>query len=86
MAVKWYRPSASRSFDTKVQSDLVKLVDGGRPKNHAFIWPIDMVSSPGQDGFGYVMPRMENRFITCFQMLSNDRPPSFDIKIRSDLT
>src|SRR6185437_15438938 len=66
LAVKWYRPSASRVFDNKIQTDLVRLVEGGRPKNQAFIWPIDLVSSPGQPGFGYVMPRLESRFVTCF--------------------
>lgn len=85
VAVKWYRPSASRSFDDKVRANLTKLVDGGRPKNHAFIWPIDMVSGPGKDGFGYVMPLMEPRFITCFEMLAGEKSPSFDIKIRIGL-
>ena len=85
LAVKWYRPSASRAFDEKIQAGLVKLVESGRPKSRAFIWPIDMVSSPGRSGFGYVMPMMENRFITCFQMLSNETPPDFHIKIKIGL-
>jgi eukaryotic-like serine/threonine-protein kinase len=85
LAVKWYRPSASRVFDNKIQTDLVRLVEGGRPKNQAFIWPIDLVSSPGQPGFGYVMPRLESRFVTCFQMLSSDQAPNFDIKINIGL-
>jgi eukaryotic-like serine/threonine-protein kinase len=85
LALKWYRPSASPSFDEKIQAGLIKLIDGGRPKNHAFIWPIDMVSCPGRDGFGYVMPMMERRFITCFQMLSEDKSPDFGVKIRIGL-
>jgi|HubBroStandDraft_1064217.scaffolds.fasta_scaffold35403_2 serine/threonine protein kinase len=85
LAIKWYRPSASREFDQKIQANLTKLVEGGRPKSRAFIWPIDMVSSPGRSGFGYVMPRMEPRFITCFQMLSSDQAPDFHIKIKIGL-
>ncbi len=85
LAVKWYRPSADRSFDLRIQASLAKLVDGGRPRNHAFIWPVDLISSPGRDGFGYVMPMMESRFITCFEMLSGERAPGFDIKIRIGL-
>jgi len=85
LAIKWYRPSHSRPFDEKVQASLVKLVEGSRPKNPAFIWPIDMVSSPGRDGFGYIMPMMESRFITCFQMLSDEEPPDFQMKIRIGL-
>jgi DNA-binding helix-hairpin-helix protein with protein kinase domain len=82
LAIKWYRPSPSRLFDEKMQVGLTTLVDGGRPKNPAFVWPIDMVSCPGREGFGYVMPRMEGRYITCFQMLSAAEPPDFQIKIR----
>jgi eukaryotic-like serine/threonine-protein kinase len=85
LAVKWYRPSADRSFDDRIRASLAKLVDGGRPRNHAFVWPIDLVSSPGRDGFGYVMPRMESRFVTCFEMLSAPNSPGFDIKIRIGL-
>ncbi len=85
LAVKWYRPSGSREFDDKIRLSLTRLVEGGRPKSHAFIWPIDMVSSPGRDGFGYVMPRMEPRFITCFQMLSSNQAPDFHIKIKIGL-
>ena len=85
LAVKWYRPSASRSFDDKIQAGLLKLVESGRPRNRAFIWPIDIVSSPGRTGFGYVMPMMEPRFMTCFQMLANERPPDFHVKIKIGL-
>lgn len=85
LAVKWYRSSPSRSFDDKIQAGLLKLVEGGRPRNRAFIWPIDMVSSPGRTGFGYVMPMMEPRFMTCFQMLADEHPPDFHIKIKIGL-
>ncbi len=85
LAVKWYRPSASRAFDDRVQAGLVKLIESGRPRSRAFIWPIDMVSSPGRAGFGYVMPMMEGRFITCFQMLSSEDPPDFQTKIKIGL-
>jgi eukaryotic-like serine/threonine-protein kinase len=86
LAVKWCRPSASPSFDHRIQANLIKLVERGRPKNPSFIWPIDMVSSAQHPGFGYVMPRMDDRFITCFQMLSNATAPDFGIKIKIGLS
>ncbi len=85
LAVKWYRPSASETFDRRIRATLINLVDGPRPRNTAFVWPIDMVSSPGKDGFGYVMPLMESRFITCFEMLAAKKSPSFDVKIKIGL-
>jgi eukaryotic-like serine/threonine-protein kinase len=84
LAIKWYRPS-DRSFDEKVRAGLRKLVETGRPRHPAFIWPIDMVSSPGYEGFGYVMPLMESRFINCFQMLSYSQSPDFRIKTKMGL-
>jgi serine/threonine protein kinase len=81
LAIKWYRPS-HRSFDEKMQTGIGKLVETGRPRHPAFIWPIDMVSSPGSTGFGYVMPLMESRFINCFQMLARAEPPDFETKTR----
>ncbi len=44
-----------------------------------------MVSSPGRSGFGYVMPMMESRFITCFQMLSDKNPPDFRTMVKIGL-
>ncbi len=84
MAVKWYPLSNNRVFDEKMRANLTKLVTDGRPTSAAFIWPIDMVSSPGREGFGYVMPMVENRFITCFQMISDTatETPHFDIMIK----
>jgi len=85
LAIKWYPPSPSPSFDTVMRASITRLVEIGRPRSPAFIWPIEMVSSPGRSGFGYVMPRLEQRFITCMQMISRSESPSFDIKIRIGL-
>jgi DNA-binding helix-hairpin-helix protein with protein kinase domain len=87
MAVKWYPLSNNRLFDEKMRANLTKLVSDGRPASAAFIWPIDMVSSPGREGFGYIMPMVESRFITCFQMISDTatETPHFDIMIKIGL-
>lgn len=87
MAVKWYPPSNNPTYDEKMRTSLTRLVDDGRPASAAFIWPIDMVSSPGREGYGYVMPMMESRFITCFQMISDTETeaPHFDIMIKIGL-
>ena len=52
--VKWYK----KEFATDTQQDIVKrLVMQGPPSTVAkrFIWPLDLVSKPGQEGFGYLM-------------------------------
>jgi DNA-binding helix-hairpin-helix protein with protein kinase domain len=85
LAVKWYRPSASQVFDDKIRASLTRLVDGPRPRSHAFIWPIDMVASTELAGFGYVMPLLDSRFITCFQLLSSDQAPDFHTTIKIGL-
>lgn len=87
MAVKWYSPSNSPAFDEKMRTSLTRLVDDGRPASAAFIWPIDMVSSPGRDGYGYVMPLVESRFVTCFQLISDaeSASPHFDVMIKIGL-
>lgn len=85
LAVKWYRASDSRAFDAKMLACLTRLVDSGRPRSQAFIWPIDMVACPSLDGYGYVMPLMDSRFITCFEMLSQKEAADFSIKIRIGL-
>jgi DNA-binding helix-hairpin-helix protein with protein kinase domain len=63
-AAKWYKPSTGTSQQFQ---QIQELVQRGGPRTcdagiH-FIWPIEMLSLEGADGFGYVMPLIDtNRF------------------------
>lgn len=85
MAVKWYQPSGNNEIDKTMRANLAELVKRGSPKNPAFVWPIDMVSSRDVAGYGYVMKRVESRFITCFQLIASNDPPDFPTKIQIGL-
>jgi eukaryotic-like serine/threonine-protein kinase len=70
-AVKWYRFSATG----ELRKSIAALVERGRP-HRDFIWPIDLVVSDELPGFGYVMPRLEARFLSFAQLVSRaDQPP-----------
>ena len=58
-----------------LKANLNELVKSGRPQHSAFVWPIDMVSGPGRDGFGYVMPLLKSSFTSFVQMLKADVLP-----------
>lgn len=72
-AVKWYR---SVPKPTELRRSIAALAERGRP-HRSFIWPIDVVVSDQQPGFGYVMPRLEPGFISFAQLLGRSAQPSF---------
>jgi eukaryotic-like serine/threonine-protein kinase len=53
VALKWYFSSAVAA-DPAQKARLEKAIDSGAP-NDRFLWPIELVSEPGIDGFGYIM-------------------------------
>src|ERR1700753_1995882 len=75
-AVKWYRPGP---FMEEIRKSIESLLQRGRPPHKSFVWPIDLVSSPPPQGFGYVMPLLESRFISLAAMLNSDTQPSFRV-------
>jgi DNA-binding helix-hairpin-helix protein with protein kinase domain len=72
-AVKWYR---SVPKPTELRRSIAALAERGRPHG-SFIWPIDVVVSDQQPGFGYVMPRLEPGFISFAQLLGRPAQPPF---------
>jgi eukaryotic-like serine/threonine-protein kinase len=60
VALKWYFPSAGSAelwengVDPAQKARLEKAIDSGAP-NDRFLWPIELVSEPGIEGFGYIM-------------------------------
>jgi DNA-binding helix-hairpin-helix protein with protein kinase domain len=75
-AVKWFRPSTRA---TELRGSISALVDRGRPPNPAFVWPLEVVTSDHRDGFGYLMPLLQPRFISFAQLLSQPEQPSFRV-------
>lgn len=57
-ALKWYNPGQA----TRAQMDVLsELILRGAPRGMAsrFIWPMDLVTAPGEASFGYIMPLMD---------------------------
>jgi eukaryotic-like serine/threonine-protein kinase len=73
-AVKWFR--RGRDSD-EMRKSISELIRRGRPKHRAFVWPIDIVLSDLQPGFGYVMPLLEPRFTSLASLLKLETEPSF---------
>ena len=72
--VKWYK----KEFATQNQQDIVKrLVMQGPPPAVAtrFIWPRDLVSMPGREGFGYLMEYVDtSRYAELPQIWAGVKP------------
>jgi DNA-binding helix-hairpin-helix protein with protein kinase domain len=73
-AVKWDRYAKSG----ELRKSIAALVERGRP-HRDFIWPIDLVVMDELSGFGYVMPRLEPRFISFAQLVSRSEQPPFRV-------
>src|SRR5262245_50765884 len=70
MAVKWY-PSEYCEFCPRLRARLMTSINRGAP-NASFAWPIDIVTSRDQPGFGYVMPWIESRFRSWFAAMGDN--------------
>ena len=60
LALKWYHTHYIE-IDTGLRLRLETSVRRGAPTEN-FLWPIDMVSVPGQPSFGYLMPLRAERY------------------------
>ena len=77
LALKWYKPHCA----TKVRyDDLGVLVEQGTP-HERFLWPLDLATVPGQQGFGYVMPVLPSRFIELGHLVSGKGPDGKDVDV-----
>lgn len=70
LALKWYKPQCAT---TEQYDDLAVLVEQGSPHDN-FLWPMDLATVPGQQGFGYVMPVRDQRFIELGHLVSGKGP------------
>jgi serine/threonine protein kinase len=73
VALKWYFPRAA----TKLQySSLESLIKKGAP-NSRFLWPMDLVTSPSQTGFGYIMPLRDPAYRSLADLMRRRIDPTF---------
>lgn len=57
-ALKWYYPPAATTQQMDVLENLIRL---GPPTNR-FLWPIELMTAAGRQGYGYLMLLREARF------------------------
>ena len=73
-AAKWCKPS--RRLERQRQQ-IETLVRRGPPSiddpGIRFVWPLEALSFPGSQGAGYLMPLIEQRFLTIHQISSGHR-------------
>lgn len=73
VAVKWYfKAQATQQHRDALQ----RLVALGSPDDR-FLWPIDIVSSPDKQGFGYIMPLREPHYRSIVDLMRRRAEPSF---------
>lgn len=65
VAVKWYRAAVASAAQRRA---LEELVHRGAP-SPVFLWPLDIVVAPRTQGFGYVMPIRDPRFVGMSELV-----------------
>ena len=76
MALKWYHAHYI-GLDTGLRTRLETAVRRGAP-TASFLWPIDMVTVPGQDSFGYLMPLRADRYRSIRDLIA---PPPHRLEL-----
>lgn len=75
VALKWYYPHYIPS-DPSLQERLEAAIESGAP-NDKFLWPMELVSAPDMEGFGYVMPIRDSQYKGLVEMMAGRIEPSF---------
>lgn len=60
IALKWYYPHYLKQ-DPDIRSRIEAAIQSGAPSDK-FLWPIDTVSEPSIEGFGYIMPLRDPQY------------------------
>lgn len=71
-ALKWYYPQAATAQQMGVLENLMRL---GPPTNR-FLWPIELMTAPGAQGYGYLMLLREARFRGLVDLMKRRIDPS----------
>jgi DNA-binding helix-hairpin-helix protein with protein kinase domain len=75
LAMKWYYPQYLAA-DPELRERLKKIVSYGTPSDR-FLWPIELVSCAGVQGFGYLMGLRDSRFRSIPDVMVRRVEPSF---------
>lgn len=73
VAVKWYFSTSATLEQRAALEELIRL---GAPDNR-FLWPLDLASGNGIEGFGYVMALRDARFKGIVDLMKRRVEPSF---------
>lgn len=73
VALKWYFPATATDEQRKALETLVRM---GAPSDK-FLWPLELTSSVGTSGFGYIMPLRDARYKGIVDMMKRRVEPSF---------
>lgn len=75
IALKWYFPQYLKD-DSRLKERLERAIRSG-PPNDRFLWPMELASADGVQGFGYIMPLRETRFKGIVDMMKRRVEPTF---------
>lgn len=78
IALKWFFPHYCGDSDPRLRERLEMAIKRGAP-NEKFLWPQELVSTPGKAGFGYLMPLREPRFKGIVDLMKKRVDPSFRV-------
>ena len=73
VALKWYFPHTATDDQRATLQELIK----SGPPDSRFLWPLDLVTGTGIEGFGYVMPLRDARYKGIPDLLKRRIDPSF---------
>lgn len=73
VALKWYFPASATPQQRKALEVLIKK----GPPNERFLWPMELTSASGVQGFGYVMPLREPRYRGIVDLMKRRIEPDF---------
>ena len=72
-AIKWYFQNMATTEQRRILEDLVRR----GPPDARFLWPIELVTSAREPGYGYTMPLREQRFQSLVEMLTGVCSPTY---------
>jgi DNA-binding helix-hairpin-helix protein with protein kinase domain len=73
LALKWFFPAMATP---EQRAAIELLVRKGAPNEH-FLWPIEVATAPGKQGFGYLMRLREPRFKGILDLVKRRAEPTF---------
>jgi DNA-binding helix-hairpin-helix protein with protein kinase domain len=77
LALKWYYAHAAKPEQRVLLENLIRK----GPPNARFLWPIELVSTPVAEGFGYLMPLREKRFRGLVELMKRRIDPPFRVLV-----